>query len=224
MKNKRNPTLITTKKKIFNVFFGNSELPEGEVIITPISKIYQKIKNIYPLVEESEGWWPRVKIEINSNLVTLLKVPLSSHIKDCLEALDPKSIKKIILLGFCGGLNSQLKIGKIVIPKTAIFQKFKSKTLFKLKENLNIITIPQIILKSQVLQKLYRNKINLLDMETFFLYEWGDKNNILTISILIISDQPIFYPFFLCNKKEFKKIDEAILKIGYNLPYYLSLN
>jgi len=201
------------KEKAFKVFFGKSKLPEGLVILTPISKIYKKIKTQYPLIEKSKGWWQRAKVCIDSAPVTILKIPQGSCIKDCLKTFDYKKIKKVIFLGFCGSLSQNIKIGEIVTPKTAIFRNFEVVLRIQLEKKYRIETVSSIILDQVYFKKLLENKINLLDMETYFLYDWGEKHNVKVISILIVTDQPISLPFFLCKRKELKIINKSISKI-----------
>ena len=186
------------KKRVFATFFGKSEIPKGFVVITPISKVYKRIKFKYPPIEETNGWWRRMKIKINSKSVIILKVPLGAQIKDCFKTFDSKKIKKIILLGFCGSLNNDLKIGEIVIPQ---------------KEKYKIANVSQMILKKSILQKMKEQGVGLLDMETYFLNEWGRLNHVSAISLLIITDLPNSLPFFSCTKKELRKIDLSIKEV-----------
>ncbi len=211
-------------EKIFFTFFGAFELPKGYVILTPINKIYEKIKAHYPLIEETKGWWKRTKIKVNSNPVTILKVPLGSHIKDCFEIFVPSRIRKIILLGFCGALNQNLQVGEVVIPKTAVLEKLKINSLVKLEIKYKIATTSQMILGSKFLKKFQDDKIDIIDMETYYLYEWGRKKNIPVISILLVTDKPFSLPFFDCSQPELLKIRKGIKDVVKRLDKYLYFN
>lgn len=206
MKNKNDTKLITNKRKIFNIFFGSLELPIGKVIITPINKIYQEIKNLYPLIEETKGWWYRSKIRIHFNQITLLKIPLGPHIQDFFKSLNPNQIEKIIFLGFCGSLRKDLKIGDAVILS---------------EENYKIITVSQMILDQDILKIIRKNGIDLLDMETSYLRRWAELKHVPIITILIVTDLPESLPFFRCGKKELQKIDSSIIKIINQLDQYI---
>ncbi len=195
----------TYKNSAFLVFFGVSEPPKGTVILTPISKIYKSIGLKYPPIEESQGWWRRMKTKIGSKRVVVLKIPLGSHMTDCLETFNIGEIKKIILLGFCGSLNDKLRVGDIVIPQ---------------KEKYKIASVPRMILPKSVLWKLKKRRVDLIDMETALLNGWGKNNNIPVASVLIITDLPRSLPFFSCTKKELQKIDESIKTVTNNLGYY----
>lgn len=194
------------KKRVFATFFGKPEIPRGSVVITPISKIYKRIKSKYPLTEETNGWWRRMKIKINSKRVLILKVPPGAQIKDCLKTFDSEKIKKVILLGFCGSLNEDLKIGDIIIPQ---------------KEKYKIANVSQMILKTSILQKMKKQGVDLLDMETYFLHRWRKYNHVPIITILIVTDLSESLPFFLCGKKEFRKINNSITKVVSQLNQYL---
>jgi len=195
------------KKKVFSTFFGSSELPEGTIVMTSIGKIYKSIGTKYPPIEKTRGWWERMKVKINSRKTLILKVPLGSHMKDCLEVFNPRRIKKIILLGFCGSLNDNLKIGDIVVPQ---------------KEKFKTANVPQMILGKSVLQRLKKRGVDLVDMETGFLNEWGKQNNIPVVSLLIVTDLPNSLPFFSCTKRELQKIDKSIKEVINKLDYYLT--
>jgi len=198
------------KKMVFQTFFGTKELPTGILIITSIGKIYRKINSKYPIIEKTtKGWWQRVKIKINSKNVSVLKIPPGPHIKDCLQSIDHKKVKKIIFLGFSGSLNKKLKIGDIVILP---------------KEKYKIAEVSQMILKSAYLRKMKRQKIDLLDMETSFLHQWGKDNRVPIITIIIITDLPEFLPFFLCGKKELHKINNSINRVVKQLNQLTKLN
>ena len=209
------------KEKAFEVFFGTFELPEGIIIITPISKIYKEIQSQHHFIEKSKGWWQRTKTHINSTPVTILKIPQGYCIKDCLKTFDYKKIKKVIFLGFCGSLNQNIKIGEMVIPQTAIFKNLKAASRIRLRRKYRIKTVSSIILDPISLKKLLRNKINLLDMETYFLYSWGERYKVKVISILIVTDQPISLPFFLCKEKEVKLINNSISRLANRVGQYL---
>jgi len=195
------------KKKVFATFFGTPELPNGSVIITPINKIYKKIKSKYSVIEETKGWWQRIRVKINSRIVLILKIPPGSHIKDCLKIIDSEKIQTIILLGFCGSLNENLKIGNVVMPQ---------------KEKYKVVNVSQMILETSILQKLKKEKVDLLDMETYFLDEWGKVNHVPVISVLIVTDLPNSLPFFFCTKNDLQKIDRSITEIVDKLKEYLT--
>lgn len=209
------------KQKAFTVFFGNPELPEGNIIITPITKIYNEIGVSYPLLAKSKGWWQMMKVHIGLSIATVFKIPPGSHINDVLAVFDKNKIRKVILLGYCGALKPNLKIGNIIIPTIASLRNLKTKTSFYRKKVFKITTVSQMILEEAVLKALQKKKIDLVDMETYFMYHWGRLNNIPTVSILVVTDYPPSYPFFLCRKEDFRLINRSILKLVRNLKKFL---
>lgn len=210
------------RKKAFEVFFGSPDISET-VIITPISRIYKEIKEHYLPVEKTRGWWEKMEIKNNFNSVSVLNIPQGNIIKDCLRTLNPKEIERVIFLGFCGSLNPTLKIGQIVTPTISYFEDSNSVSLRgnKNKKQFKIKTIFQIILKEKTLKYFQKEeKIDLLDMETYFLYRWGQKHNIQVFSVLVVSDKPLSVPFFICGKNEFKAIQKGIDKMIKKLSSY----
>jgi len=153
----------------------------------------------------------------------VLKVPPGSFILNCLKSLDENKVKRVVLLGFCGSLDSRLKIGDVVIPQIAIYQKRRVKTLVDTKSDYVIKTTSHMILDNLVLKDFYNNGINILDMESSYLYDWGDYNKILVYSLLIVSDKPLEKPFYELSKKEYSLIDNSINRIVNNLAKYILL-
>ena len=148
-----------------------------------------------------------MEVNIGSKTVLVFKIPPGSCIKDCLRILNPKAIKKIVFLGFCGALNEKLKIGTIVVLR---------------KNKYKIASTSQMILEEAVLQKFKKQGIDFLDMETQFLYKWRKKHYVPATSVLIISDKPRSLPFFICGQEEIQLIEKAISRVVNNLGQYLT--
>ena len=225
MKNENDSKLITNKRKIFRCFFGSLKLPTGKVIITPISKIYQKIKNSHPLIEETKGWWKRIVVKIGPYLVTVLKIPSgSNYIRDCLKVLENLEVKGVIFLGYCASFSKKIKIGQIVIPTKAIFGQreidlSKSKSFIGLKnKGYKIALVQQLLLPKM---KIERIRAELGDMETYFLYEFSKTKKIPALALLIVTDNPLFYPFYCISIADKIKIKSSVEKLMRLLRQYV---
>lgn len=201
------------KKKALQIFLGSRESLSSNLILTPISEIYKEIKKHYLVIKETKGWWYFMKLSIDSEQIAVIKVPHGSHIRDCLEVINPEDVKRIIFFGYCGSLNQKLEIGNVVMPKISIFRTSKIESPLKLKNRYTIASSSHILLKMSTLKKMRGKGIDFLDMETYYLYRWGKKNNVSILSILIVTDQPLSRPFFLCGKSDIANIKRSIVRI-----------
>ena len=221
--NSKNKKII--RQKIFSAFFGSVSLPENIIVITPINKIFKTIKNSFPLIKETKGWWERAVVKIDSSLVTILKIPSgTNYIRDCLDALDPRIIKGIIFLGYCASFSKEIKIGQIVIPAQAFFGKRKinlfTPKLFGFSKNkrYKIVLVQRLLLPRRKIRKI---EAQLGDMETYFLYKFSKLKNIPTLSLLIITDNPLFSPFYYISESDKIKINSSIKKLTGLLRRYV---
>jgi hypothetical protein len=212
-------------QKVFFTLFGSNSLPRGIVIIVPIEKIFKKIKDSFPLEEATKGWWKRAVVKINSSLVTVLKIPSgSNYIRDCLSILDNPEVKGIIFLGYCASFSKKIKIGQIVIPTQALFRKrrislFKQKFLGLPKnKRYKIALLQQLLLPRKKIKKI---KAQLGDMETYFLYKFSKIKKIPALPLLIVTDNPLFYPFYCVSKVDKIKIKSSLKKLMILLKQYI---
>jgi len=213
------------REKIFYTFFGTTSLPDNIIVISPINKIFKAVKNSFLLIEETRGWWKRMLVKINSSSVTVLKIPSgTNYIKDCLSVLDTCPIKGIIFLGYCTSFNKKIKIGQIVTPTQAIFGKRKI-NLFKLKlfpfsknERYKIVLVQRLLLPRRKIKNI---GAQLGDMETYFLYKFSKIKDIPTIALLIVTDNPLFCPFYCISKTDKIKLNFSIKKLMILLRRYV---
>jgi len=201
------------KEKARRVFLGSCEPLTSNLILTPISEIYKEIKKYYSVIKETKGWWYFLKLSIDSEQIAVIKAPYGSYIRDCLEVVNPKDVKRIIFLGYCGSLNQKLRIGDVVIPKISVCQSSKIESPLKVKNRYVIAKSSHILLGASILQKMRKRGIDFLDMETYYLYKWGKKNNVSILPMLIVTDQPLSRPFFLCSKNDIASIKRSIGRI-----------
>jgi hypothetical protein len=209
------------KTKALYSFLGLDRPINDFVIITPITKIFLNLKSNDNLVEENKGWWDRALIKINNKFVEVFKAPTGEHIKDLLDVLDHKKLNKIIFIGFCGTVNSKLKVGDIVVPRYSTDKRRKmsqrdmalTRINKKFLEARKIFTTSRIIIRTNYLRRLLSEGVDLLDMETHYVYSWANKNDISVISILIVTDNPLEKAFFCCGSKELDKIKRSICRI-----------
>jgi nucleoside phosphorylase len=205
------------RQKIFFTFFGTYSLPKNIVVITPISKIFSILEKSFPMEEKTKGWWERRVLKINSFSVTLLKIPSgTNYIQDCLDVLDPKMIKGLIFLGYCSSFAKEITPGKFVIPTSSVFKKkeiepFLPKEIsFSKSKRYKIALCHRLLLVNRGKKT---KKIQLGDMETYFLYKFSNLKKIPTLALLLVTDSPEFYPIYHLSHSQQKKIKSALKKL-----------
>lgn len=212
-------------QKIFFTFFKSNSLPKDIIVITPIDKIFKNIKKTFPVIESTKGWWKRAMVKIGPFSVTILKIPSgSNYIKDCLELLGNSPVKGIIFLGYCASFSKKTKIGQLIIPTQAIFGKrefdlLESKVFSGLKNKRCKITfVPQLLLPKRRIESI---KAQLGDMETYFLYKFSKIKKIPTLALLIVTDNPLSYPFYCISGADKIKLNFSIKKLMVLLKRYV---
>jgi nucleoside phosphorylase len=212
-------------QKIFFTFFGTYSLPRDILVITPISKIFSILENSFPIEEKTKGWWERAVLKINSSLVTLLKIPSgTNYIRDCLGVLDPKIIKGVIFLGYCTSFAKEITPGKFVIPTSSIFKKKEIKPflpeeiLLPKSKKYKIALCHRLLLANR---RRKTKKIQLGDMETYFLYKFSNLKKIPALALLIVTDTPEFYPIYDLSHSQQKKIKLALKKLPRVLSQWI---
>jgi len=60
---------------------------------------------------------------------------------------------------------------------------------------------------------MVNNGVKAVDMESYFLFDWGRINNIETEANLVVSDHPLLKPFFDSNEETYSKIDKTLTHV-----------
>jgi len=200
------------KEMMFETLFGFRKISSSCIVITPINKIYLEIKNNFNVIEETLGWWKRAIIQTDSHFVEILKIPSGPYIKDCLKVLDLERAEKIILLGYCASLRSNLEIGSVISPYKACHRSavFCTTPLFIGTKKAKIGTVFQMTTSKKKLKRICEGRADIIDMETYFLYKFGCLKGVSVYSLLVITDNPFTTPFYKLNKKEKRNIEKGI--------------
>jgi len=205
------------RQRIFFTFFGTYSLPRDIVVITPISKIFSILENSFPIEEKTKGWWERLVLKINSSSVTLLKIPSgTNYIQNCLDSLDSKMIKGLIFLGYCTSFAKEITPGKFVIPTSSVFRKkeikpFLSKKFLSPKIKKHKIALCHRLLLVNRGKNLKKTQLG--DMETYFLYKFSNLKKIPALALLLVTDNPEFYPIYNLSYSQKKKIKSSLGKL-----------
>ena len=191
-------------KKIIDTFIGNYSSIPRKVIVTPIEKIYKYLLSSNGVIQVRKGWWKSSIIEIRSNNVLLSKIHPGTTIIDFVLSLK-NYIKKIVFIGYCGGLNYKLKIGDIVYAESAYLngQVVKNpaiidSSVIKLKGKIGM-TQAFLLETEDMLKTLLNHDVIALDMETYFLYYYCYKFGIKSYSLSVVTDLPFKKRFYGIN-------------------------
>lgn len=199
------------KEKIRHAFFGRENLSD-RVIITPLSFLYNSLFKDYKTNNETRGWWNSKDIEVDGNSISVLKIPQGYSIVDAVLSLD--NPEKIIFMGYAGGNSEKVKVGSIVYPISAI----RGNEAVTLPES-KLITVPDSIHKGSLIHadtfleqdnkfinRIIKEGISSVDMETFLLYSISEKNNYGSHSFVIVSDLIDKKPFYKISSEDIEQI------------------
>jgi purine-nucleoside phosphorylase len=198
------------------MFFG--EIKHSDIIIvTPLTLIFETLfKDIKP-ESSSRGWWLHKKIVLETNnlkqTISIMKIQPGNSIIDFIHCLD--NPKKIIFIGFAGGIDNSLSIGQVIIPKIALMKNKKVEIKNSIYDKkYSVYAVNTFFEQNKIfINKMVKRKISCLDMETFLLYNEAKKMKINVVSILIISDLVRKLPFYEVKKSDFDFVNMSLTKV-----------
>jgi len=208
--------------KIRKYFYQTTKPLNGAVIITPIRSLLDKVRNSkkYKVLEESKGWWSRITfIELHTNKVfDILYFSPGTFVIDCLRVINPKETSNVVILGLCGSLTENYKTGDVFVPDQYMLNYSPVKEIFQRKNKVNqfgeiIATVPFMTIDRKYYIEMVNNGVKAVDMESYFLFDWGRINNIETEANLVVSDHPLLKPFFDSNEETYSKIDKTLTHV-----------
>ena len=211
--------------KIRKYFYKNSNSSNELVILTPIRTIIDKFKNSdkYEMTGQTEGWWSLCNFKEKASLASFDVMYFSPglFVVDALKTINPLKTKNVILLGLCGSLSPKYKVGDIFIPDKFALNFSTLKTKYEIYPTLHkaekaIATVPYMSMAKKDYYRMLEHGITAVDMESYFLYKWGEYNKIKVKSILVVSDSPLSKPFYVSDTRTYKVIDEALGTIVNN--------
>jgi len=211
--------ILNNEGKIINTLIGDIS-PTELSIVTPITEIYSKMDSYFKLLDEGEGgWWESKICKVGKLEVLVAKTPQGNLLIDYILALR-KWVKKIVLIGLCGGLDQHLDIGDVVAFSDAFFEGYIEKCRITTCDNLseNIIvgrtgtSLAFLLEDEKFIGRMGKVGAIAVDMETFFLYKYSNLYNIDAVSLAVVSDLPRKKRFFELNKKDKLAISRGIEK------------
>lgn len=188
---------------IIQKIFGAKKFHSNLFIITNINKIYKNLIKKYPIIELSSGWWKRALIKIKNKKIEILKIPPGNNVIDCFRAIKHR-VKKVIWLGYGGGLNKKVKIGDLVLVN---------------KEN--CFQTDGLIQQTNYYKQLVKKGIEYVDMECEDVFSFTKQSLISLKYISIISDLPLTRLFFKIDKYQTKKINNGIKQLVEIIPDFI---
>ena len=170
-------TLLGNKNIFRNVDF---------LIITNIWIIYDEFNNSFWKENNNYiGFWKSAVLNIDNKKVIISKIPPWNNILDYLK-LAAQFKKKIYLCWFCWAINEKLEIWDFL---DNVF----------IDKNFNVLFLKEVnwlIQEIDFYNDLKKKWIDIVDMETETLYNFWKENNIITQSLLVVSDHVFLEPFY----------------------------
>lgn len=183
-------------------------------IIVPMKSIYNAaIKVFEPAIINKKCLFENAIYFGEENVNTILICsPQGPAIKDVLYCLHNK-VKNFYFVGWCGAVASRLQIGDIVRVRESVrgerrYKKDKRNITF---ENVKNYTADCFYEENILLPFLEENLCDVVDMETYYLFEVAEKEGMEIEILLVISDLIIDKPFYFITDKEYEKIIKSSL-------------
>lgn len=206
------------RNKLSKYFYNTIELNSDITIITPIKTFVEKLCKYHSIKNKFKKWWHGISLTIEGKSINILYFYPGSFIHNVFDCIKTKSI---LMLGFCGSFDDKKNIGDIVMPKIA---KIDSRLdVYSERKDMSgiIYTTTHMITNKYKLQEIVKTKAKFVDMETYYLYKFGQTYNISTKSVLIISDFPLKQAFYKLDNSDYKVINRQINNISINISQYL---
>lgn len=199
--------------KISYKFFGRGLNDSfSNVIITNIRSLYMGIINNADIINQSQGFYECSFVDLNSKKYLVIRISPGNVIVDVLKIINRKAVS-ISLIGLAGSLNGSYLIGGIACPSMVVnLENLDEKITF----NNDVISSGLIYQTDGLVQDdnfyldLIDRGVDFVDMESFFLTSFCEKNNIKARVISIISDEPLKQVFYESNFSLEECFDEVL--------------
>ncbi len=156
------------------------------LILVPKGAEYQAVTKNFPQNHQNHNW-------------QISPTPIGcSSVGKYLQSLEhPQQYHQVIVMGLCGSLNPQLKVGDIVVYGSCMYQSQSlkcsslsintAKSLVKF--TVQALTSDRLIYLAAEKQTLYKNtQVDVVDMEGYVVLEFFRKLNIPVGMIRVVSD------------------------------------
>jgi len=211
--------------KVSRAFLGTENIPD-KIIFTPISRIYNEIKERYDAKERHECWWDNFSYETrNKQEVMVVETHQGNTIVDPILTMND-NCNYLIFLGYCGGLHPNMKIGDITIATASYFENqdviYRSKTDFSKVisrfpnsfpgTNLTVESVLREAkaLKSKIPGYLKQGTVS-VDQETAYLYK---ESTSPVASVMVVTDLPLTRTLFDLSDEENKQVRDGAKKLA----------
>ncbi|MBI3190778.1 hypothetical protein HYZ41_03680 [archaeon] len=198
--------------------YGNAKIGEN-VVITPISLLYDKIISSFDSEETTNGWY-RCAFVPEKN-ATIVKSHQGSSVADIAYSLGNHT-EKVIHLGYCGGLGD-VKLGDIIVgceskhisEKERVFpSEFVDKPQIKYVKG-KVLTVNNILFdENEESMKGY----DAVDLETYWIYKFSP---VPAVSIMLVTDLPGKIMFYDVSPDD-PRLKSGIKNITDIFSYFLN--
>lgn len=173
----------------------------GQILITNIKPIYGGILKRSHIIDQSSGYYESAVISFAGGEYLMIRTTPGNAVVDILKLIKPVA-GEISLVGFAGSLNDRFPIGSLVCPNMATEMSDLSARRAIVGGNEDGGTICQtdgLLQKTEFYEQLIENKIDFVDMESFYLASACKDYGIRARTLSIVSDMPLASPFYVDN-------------------------
>lgn len=195
------------------VLFGTNLNSANYLVLTPISKIYDKFIRTQ---KEYQGWWRTKRLNEGAYVI---KCPLGVHVEDVVY-YAPK-VDNIILLGYCGSCNPSIKVGSLfsasfaqqdseIINSTYHMEGIKSGKVYQ------VASLHEQEEKGFI-EKMKMKVVDCIDMETYSVFNYAKVKAKGFGSIYVVTDNLIDKQFYKTNAQDRRLIDYVLEEVVQNI-------
>jgi hypothetical protein len=190
--------------------FGDELIGLRTLILTPLTPIFE----IYAqrARRTSAGWWPSCDL---GDGVFAVKCPTGHHGADALWFAP--ELAECFVLGFCGALGAELRIGEFFCPSQACRQRASCFTGKRVPADHYGILLHADSLHEQQQESFWQAaaETNALcvDMESYPIFRAATGRGVAVASLLIVSDHLIRTPFYRCSTDEIERVRASLAEL-----------
>jgi hypothetical protein len=199
---------------ILSKFFGKNDLKIDFMILCPINTLYYKLCSRLNGIVCKAGFFEYLIIKNNLCFLKGNGILVSSPQGwSCADLIYASPAKRVLLVGYAGGISSKVAIGEVVEVVEAIDEN-KHFIGYPLGNFKKVVASYSPCLLGQFaelgVQKATKLCADVIDMETLPCFYAADIKGIFFSSLLCITDLPQKEPFYKINDISIRNIEVGI--------------
>lgn len=164
------------------------------VVCTPIKRLFDQLRDALGAEECAAGWWPTARVRLHGNLSHwLVHTPQGSPCADLVH-LCSGAARRMLFLGYCGGLIPAYPIGAVVAWNSAD-TPYPGDVWPEELPRVCVHTTPGFFQESpEQLRKAISLGRQVVDMETQWLQQAASQCSLPLQGLYLVTDQPLDRP------------------------------